>query len=164
MTEIIETTLPITSIASKYIDRVDYFDAFKMDLKDETLSAELIYKGMFSTVPEWVEYLMKIRNKVVSLFGLKSVKGDSDLEFKVGNRAGMFHIYFISENEVIAGEDDRHLNFRVSVLKGSKKVTVTTLVKYHNWFGKFYMTLIKPFHNLIVQIMMKNYLKKCRGI
>lgn len=162
--QVIKTGIPNSSLYAEYIDSVDYFDAFKMDLKDETLSAELIYKGMFSTVPEWVEYLMKIRNKVVSLFGLKSVKGDSDLEFKVGNRAGMFHIYFISENEVIAGEDDRHLNFRVSVLKGSKKVTVTTLVKYHNWFGKFYMTLIKPFHRWIVQIMMKNYLKKCRGI
>lgn len=158
--QVIKTSIPNSSLYAEYIDSVDYFDAFKMDLKDETLSAELIYKGMFSTVPEWVEYLMKIRNKVVSLFGLKSVKGDSDLEFKVGNRAGMFHIYFISENEVIAGEDDRHLNFRVSVLKEAKKVTVTTLVKYHNWFGKFYMTLIKPFHSLIVQIMMKNYLKK----
>ena len=162
--QVIKTGIPNSSLYAEYIDSVDYFDAFKMDLKDETLSAELIYKGMFSTVPAWVGDLMKIRNKVVSLFGLKSVKGDSDLEFKVGNRAGMFHIYFISEHEVIAGEDDRHLNFRVSVLKEGNKVTVTTLVKYHNWFGKFYMTLIKPFHRWIVQIMMKNYLKKCRGI
>lgn len=158
--QVVKTSIPNSSLYAEYIDRVDYFDAFEMELQDETLSAELIYKGMFSTVPLWIEKLMKIRNKIVSLFGLKSVKGDSDLEFKVGNKEGMFHIYFICENEVIAGEDDRHLNFRVSVLKEANKVTVSTLVKYHNWFGKFYMTLIKPFHKLIVQFMMKNYLKK----
>ncbi len=38
-------------------------------------------------------------------------------EFQVGQRVGIFTIQSIEPNELIAGEDDKHLDFRVSVFK-----------------------------------------------
>ena len=150
---------PTKSISKNHIERVDYYDAFEMKLLSTNLDAIMLYKGIFSTAPKWVESLMKLRNKVVSIFGLKVVTDNGERLFEVGKRVGMFYLYYVSEQEVIAGEDDRHLNFRVSVLKEEERVIVTTLVQYNNGFGKFYMTLIKPFHRLIVQLMMRRYLK-----
>ena len=158
MNKVKETSLPTTSVYKNYIDRVDYFDAFEIKLVTN-LNAEMLYKGIFATLPLWVKKLMALRNKIVSLFGLKVVTDNRERLFEVGKRVGMFQLYYLSEQEVIAGEDDRHLNFRVSVLKEQERVIVTTLVQYNNGFGKFYMSLIKPFHKLIVQLMMRRYLK-----
>jgi hypothetical protein len=104
---------------------------------------------------------MFVRNKIVGIFGLKveSLMPKKMTTLKVGEKIGMFTIYFISENEVIAGEDDKHLNFRVSILRIDEEVMVSTFVKYNNSFGKIYMFLIMPFHQMIVIAMMKNYVK-----
>jgi hypothetical protein len=69
-----------------------------------------------------------------------------------------------TENEVILGEDDRHLNFRISLLKSDtptphqKKLTLSTTVEFKNWFGKLYFLPVQPFHSLIVPTMLNGIL------
>jgi hypothetical protein len=58
------------------------------------------------------------------------------------------------------GIDDKHLNFRVSILlkdidtptthsgPQEREIHVTTVVKINNWFGHIYMFFIKPFHKV----------------
>ncbi len=113
---------------------------------------------------------MRLRNAVVSLFGLKT--GDMDgkrpekIALKTGQKVGMFRVYEVSETEVILGEDDRHLNFRVSVFldaapppdRGHRRLTVTTVVHFNNAFGRFYFFLVKPVHRLIVPAMFRRML------
>ena len=56
------------------------------------------------------------------------------------------------------GADDKHLKFRVSIFKASKQqynINVTTLVEYNNRMGQVYMTLIRPFHHIVVKSMVK---------
>ena len=60
------------------------------------------------------------------------------------------------------GANDKHLNFRVSVYNSNEtlfNIKVTTLVEYNNRFGKIYMTIIKPFHHIIVKAMVKQAYK-----
>ncbi|HJV20387.1 MAG TPA: DUF2867 domain-containing protein, partial [Sediminibacterium sp.] len=64
------------------------------------------------------------------------------------------------------GEDDKHLNFRVSLLINrqsdyceNKKIIISTTVKFNNWFGRLYFLLVRPFHKLIVPIMLKGIIK-----
>ena len=155
--------VPKESVVYEYISDVDYSDAYKMTLSDTSLSAEEIYINIFSYIPSWVVQLMVVRNKIVSLFGLKM--GDSVSHKKVlivGEKAGMFLIYRIEEEEIIAGEDNIHLDFRLSVLKKNEEVTISTHVHYNNLFGKIYMSIITPFHKMVVKVMMKNALKKER--
>ncbi len=147
---------PVTKCEA-YLSTVHYSDAFRVVLKDDALSAEELYIRIFSHSPKWLKILMKIRNKVVSTLGLKVGSEEGEIKkLKVGERAGMFVIYDISEDEVIAGEDNIHLDFRVSVLKQEEAVIVSTLVHYNNIFGKVYMNVIKPFHRLAVKAVMKN--------
>lgn len=88
---------------------------------------------------------MSFRNKIMSLFGFKTeIKYSNNIkDIQVGNKVGFFTIYYIDEHEIIAGEKDTDL-------------TVTTLVQYNNFFGKVYMTFVKPFHKMVVKNMLKN--------
>ena len=163
MYKIYEVKIPESSSYTKYISDVDYSDAYKVRLKNLELSIEEIYNNVFSYVPSWIMRLMVFRNKIVSIFGLKTDTVLNDKKsLKVGERFGIFKIYSIEENEIIAGDDDKHLDFRVSVLKKDEELIVSTLVHYNNIFGKVYMTLIKPFHKLVIKVMIKNAVKKER--
>jgi hypothetical protein len=100
-------------------------------------------------------------------FGLKApeVKDKEVLEvpIKVGAVVGLFKILGISENEVLAEEDDKHLNFRISIILDSIPSSTgnrysfkfSTVVQYTHWTGKVYFFIIKPFHKIIVPVMMR---------
>ena len=59
---------------------------------------------------------------------------------------------------LVAGFDDRHLDFRIVVdvagATTARQVTSTTLVRTHNVLGRAYLTLVMPFHKLVVRGMM----------
>ena len=66
-----------------------------------------------------------------------------------------------TRERLVAGFNDRHLDFRVVVdvaPSGEGKgqnVTATTLVLTHNWLGRAYLAVIMPFHRLIVPAMLR---------
>jgi hypothetical protein len=108
---------------------------------------------------------MASRNKIVSMLGLKSVGhlGDIDLnksinDYQVGDRVGIFTLLFLSDNEVILGDSDKHLDVSVSVYTQADKthlVSISTVVHVHNFLGKLYMLFVEPMHKLIVPSSIK---------
>jgi hypothetical protein len=88
---------------------------------------------------------------------------NENTNFEVGDKIGIFKIYAIQEDEIIAGEDDKHLDFRVSIHRIIKKettVSISTLVQYNNWFGKLYFFVVKPFHKIVVKSLIRKAAKK----
>jgi hypothetical protein len=62
------------------------------------------------------------------------------------------------------GENDKHLNFRVAVQlhqqeSGKSEIIFMTAVQVHNRLGRYYFMLIKPFHHLVVKVMLRNTVK-----
>jgi hypothetical protein len=43
----------------------------------------------------------------------------------------------------------------VTAPEGVRQVTLTTLVKTHNWFGRTYLAIITPFHRLIAPALLR---------
>ncbi|MBU2992898.1 DUF2867 domain-containing protein [Octadecabacter sp. 1_MG-2023] len=95
--------------------------------------------------PKWAQYLLVIRGIVTAPFGL-----DNDGP-EAADKAGIFPIESETAQEVIAGFNDKHLNFRVSVLSKDGQVSLATWVSPHNWGGKLYLAAILPFHILIAR-------------
>lgn len=102
---------------------------------------------------------MAVRDAVVGRVGLKTARQLTSLEAqgKTG-RLGIFKIYDTSPTEVVFGEDDKHLDFRLSVLcssqplpEGKRHLTLSTVVHCHNRLGRLYILVIAPFHRLVVQ-------------
>jgi len=171
--EIIKTKIPENSLLFPDKNRYNYIDSYEgiINDKNNTISIVDVAKIFIKPGPKWIGYLLLLRNKIVSLFGLKNEIGDTkqldSFKFEPGEQAGLFRVITRTNDEIILGEDDKHLNFRVSLfLEGSgnneanKIVTVTTIVIYNNWFGRLYFFVVKPFHKLIVSKMLKKNLQK----
>jgi hypothetical protein len=97
-----------------------------------------------------------VRNRVARLLGL-AVPSDAEVmapvrrhTYEVGDTIGPWPIFSVSDNELIAGRDNEHLDFRLSILRESggpkPAVVVSTVCVVHNWFGKVYLFFIVPFH------------------
>lgn len=107
-------------------------------------------------LPKWVNWLMKIRNSIVGIFGLKTAKEERD------GQTMYFAVIEQNENEIVMGEKDKHLDFRASVLvdKAYSFLYVTTLVHFNNFGGRVYFFPVKPFHKIILKSLLKRLVNK----
>ena len=104
--------------------------------------------------PVWFRTLLAMRDAAVSPFGVKSSRA-----LRQGNpneaRVDFFPVLQEQENEIVLGENDRHLDFRLSLLRirsGSEmQIVATTAVHVHNRLGSAYLAVIRPFHHLVVK-------------
>lgn len=162
-----ETTIPENSVLYANRAHYHYSDSYEVRIKDVNNLLTLI--GAANTFikpgPKWINSLLKLRDLLVAMVGLKTTKDGetkANCQFEPNERAGLFSVFSKTEHELILGEDDKHLNFRVSIYfetepnnTDTKKITVTTIVIYNNWFGRFYFFFVKPFHQLIIQTSLK---------
>lgn len=147
-----------TEMIVRGFGKTDYADCYQINTYKNYQIDELVNKVFLS--PHWADHLMKLRNKVVAIFGLKTGSSHNKLDYySPGSKAGFFTVIERSDNEILMGENDSHLNFRVSV-KIEKKdnfnvVSLTTIVKFNNSFGRLYFLPVKPFHKLIIKSILK---------
>jgi len=164
MADIQRTGIPEHSMAKTYFSKPDYADSYRMRLPDNCYAGiDEVNQKLFSAGPDWGDVLMKIRDAIVGPFGLKTMK-DLHPEKEAGTRekAGLFPVIKKTMNEVLMGEEDKHLSFCLSIYLeddgNARYVTATTIVKYNNWFGRFYFIFVRPVHQLLVpSTMRRNY-------
>jgi hypothetical protein len=132
-----------------------FVDAFSIAVADDALDARHAAQCMLGRSPRWIEALMALRNRLVAPFGLKrpaSRKAAAD-------SIGAFPVVGESPERLVAGFNDKHLDFRlvvdVSGAGNDRRVTATTLVLTHNLLGRTYLAIILPFHRLIVPSMLR---------
>lgn len=147
-----------------------YSDSFSGQVKKD-FEIETAAKAFFQTAPGWVDSLMRLRNRIVRLFGLKAPTSKQDpaeilnaAKWEPGEEIGLFKIYNKSENEIIFGQDDKHLNFRISLLKdhnlNKTSLILTTTVVFNNLFGRMYFLPVRFFHKPIVKAMMQSLIRE----
>lgn len=150
-----------------------FYDSYEAVLQsaDSAKSAMELRLQTFLKTPIWVDVLMRLRNRVVGLVGLRNLGALSDLDqhkkrsdYRVGDRVGIFTLQYLCENEVILGDSDKHLNVSVSVCKlsrdGVASLVVSTVVRVHNRWGKFYMFFVGPAHKVIAPATLRNGLRQ----
>ena len=159
-------SIPRNSIISKKFNDFHYCDSYSIITKTNE-SLDKITTNIFQT-PRWADVLMDVRNAAVKVAGLESGGNKKDINisdfYPVGSRAVYFTVIDRNENEIIMAENDRHLNFRISVMTNREGnnviIYLTTLVQYHNLLGRLYFFPVKPFHRLIVISLLKRFLKE----
>jgi hypothetical protein len=132
-----------------------FIDAYRIAV-DVALDARQAAERMFGRRPRWIETLMSLRNYLVRPFGLKTEA--SGVTTPAG-AVGIFPILSEAPARLVAGFDDKHLDFRVvvDVAKSGpgQCVTATTLVLTHNLLGRIYLAIILPFHRVIVRTLLR---------
>jgi Protein of unknown function (DUF2867) len=135
----------------------DLADAYETRLPEGAIhEPEALARFIFTSRPSWVAKLMWLRDGIVRGFGLKTADG---LLQSTERRIGLFRIYGTTSTQIVLGEDDSHLDFRVSVQLRSESlaggsanfVVVSTVVHCHNLLGRSYIFFIAPFHRLVVK-------------
>lgn len=117
---------------------------------------EVLARFMFANQPAWIGMLMQIRDLLVARLGLKTVDQLATLAPAArAQRLGFFKMYSKNETEIVVGEDDKHLDFRVSLLCVDAQLTFSTVVHCHNRLGRIYLLLIAPFHRLVVKASLR---------
>lgn len=170
-TVIRKTGVPEHSILKDEEASFGYIDSFQSSFSGKEKGNDIIpIAELFSSSgPEWANSLLRIRDKIVKPFGLKTAdqitdfsEQPDDTRYELGSQHGIFKLFYKRENEVVLGQDDTHLNVRVSLLLESsgnevnKILSITTAVKFNNLFGKLYFLPVKPIHQLIVRKSLEN--------
>lgn len=150
---------PPTSAIQDWYGGADLLNSYAVTLGPEMSAdpAELA-RALFSRQAFWVRGLLRLRDRLVAPLGVKTTTQIRAAVARDGrDRIGFFPVVGRSASEIILGEDDRHLDFRASILvqtgyrDGTRRLIVTTAVRCHNLLGRAYLGLISPFHVLIVR-------------
>lgn len=147
---------PRGSRLTPQLNKAYYHDTYEAPLRRPELKMHEIYVAILGHLPWWARAAIIARNNVVSLVGLHAEPAakvwtpELKESYQPGDKIVRFTLFHQDENEIIAGLDDKHLDFRVSLMKlneaGAHKVAVSTVIFTHNNFGKAYLGVVLPFH------------------
>ena len=142
-----------------------FADCYRMANTWPELEAFDTFLALTARTPGWMNALMSLRNQAVRLVGLKhlgAMKSSHAAKparaHQIGDRVGIFTLRHVEPNEVILGDDDKHLRVQVSVFKhrvaGEAVVSLSSVVHIHNTLGHIYMSVVGPVHKRIVPMML----------
>ena len=142
----------------EFVGNGDFLDCYSVELDQDDPPIEEVAQHLLTDMPCWIRSLLAIRDLAVTPFGLKttsSLPTDATIRpsVAVGEPINFFRVHEIDENEIILGEDDRHLDFRIAVHRDRdrpSRISLATWVRTHNPLGAIYLRTITAFHILIV--------------
>ncbi|MDP3739376.1 MAG: DUF2867 domain-containing protein [Hyphomonadaceae bacterium] len=159
-----ECDLPAGSALNNAFAGVDFHDSYRAPLAHADLGPPRIFHGIFSHTPVWMRAVLILRNQFARLAGLE-VPRTSEIvgsrprkRYQVGEKIGPWPIFSLTDSELVAGRNNLHMDFRVSIMKvrdgGGPGVVVSTICKVHNTFGRVYLSCVIPFHRFGVRKLM----------
>jgi hypothetical protein len=141
MSSVRTDTLPAASSLWSLHQPGDFLDCYSVA---STLSPrEAATRGL--AFPGWVLALLALRNGILRPFGLKTGAGPATPS------VGIFPVLKDDGQELVLGLDDRHLNFRIGLIRQDGRLYMSSWVRPHNTFGRAYLALVMPFHILITR-------------
>lgn len=146
----------------------DYIESYREEfISEKNISIAQVLINFFNTSPKTLVMLMKIRNFIVGLMGMKSLQFEKrirkmeEADIRIGNSIGILDIYEKGENYIVAGKLDKLLNVKViyELNKiGFRKYSlrVVTGIYHKTTLLKWYFFIVKPLHKFLV----RTYIKK----
>ena len=166
---VVECDIPASSVLDRRSVEAAYFrDSYRSPLSRVNASVVDAFVGIFAHHPLWMKLILIARNWIATYCGLDAPTASEIMNarfkshYTAGEKIGVWPIFSLSDTELIAGRDNKHLDFRLSVLcvgrpsgTGNRHLIVSTVVHCHNRLGRLYIRLIAPFHRLIVQASLR---------
>ncbi|WP_102225369.1 DUF2867 domain-containing protein [Acidimangrovimonas sediminis] len=159
-TRIRQVPCPTDSAISGWLPGADLADAFAVDLTsaDAARGIEALARSTLGHPAPWIRLLLSVRNTAMRPFGVKtSAQLQQQAESAGAEHIDFFRVIEKSGSEMVLGEDDRHLDFRASLLLrpardgAGSELVATTVVRCHNLTGRAYLFAIAPFHRQVIR-------------
>jgi Protein of unknown function (DUF2867) len=139
--------IPEGSALHHAFPRVDYSDAYDVSLPaDASTDPQVWVDRLFANPSRTFRVVLGARDRLVGAVGLK----------KASAGGAPFTEMSRSADEVVFGLDDLHLDFRLGVHVADGRLTLGTVVRFHNGFGRLYFLPVRVAHPFIVRRMLRN--------
>jgi hypothetical protein len=137
------TDVPAGGLLDGALARVDFADAHSVVARPGTPEDPQAWAdAVFRDPPAWVVAALGLRQALVGFVGI--ARGDTSA----------FDTLARTDDEVLLGTDDGHLDFRASVRREPDRVVVSTVVTLHNRRGRGYFAIVRLVHPVVVQAML----------
>ncbi|MES2949459.1 MAG: DUF2867 domain-containing protein [Pseudomonadota bacterium] len=157
----------LSGLDRRWIETAFFHDSYRVPLRGVQANVVDIFFGIFGHHPLWMKFALIVRNRVALFCGLDAPSAFEILHpvrkssYSVGEKIGPWPIFFLTPTELVAGHNDKHLDFRLSVLKivvngASASAVISTVCTTHNLFGKLYLLFVIPFHTWGVQRLLSS--------
>lgn len=143
----------------------DHYDCKTID---SAVTMRQFLAGLVNYNPAWMRFLFRVRWAFVRVLGMKQegIPGSlglqaADVPFTPGEQVGFFVVTAAEEDRYwAANAAERHLSAYLVVvaqpLPGDRRrYHVATIVHYRHWTGPVYFNVIRPFHHIVVDAMMR---------
>jgi hypothetical protein len=149
--------LPENTLITKNMTSVDYYDSYMIKKKTDDSIDEITQKIL--TLPGWINFVLRLRYYlIVKPFGLSTGRFDNKTENSEENSEPI-PVIEKSENEIVMGSGDKHLYYRISIMKKEieqePEIYLNTIVRFNNIWGKLYFLPVKLGHKLVVKSLLK---------
>jgi hypothetical protein len=129
---------------------------------------EVLARATLERPAAWIRALTWVRDALMATVGVKSSRAIGAAAAARGPVIGYFPLLSKSAGELVVGEDDRHLDFRVAILlrtgaAGGRELVVATVVHCHNRLGRTYLAVIAPFHRAIARANLEQAARMMAG-
>ncbi|WP_207913510.1 DUF2867 domain-containing protein [Sphingomonas sp. BK235] len=145
---------PSGSAISGWYAGAKLLDSYGVDVATDGMTMRAIADRALGAPPPWFRALLAVRDAAVAPFGVRT-SGELRGARPDRPRVDFFPVLSETADEIVLGEDDQHLDFRLSLLRQGgphgAMLIATTAVRTHNGFGRLYIRAIHPFHILVVR-------------
>ena len=143
--------MSVTDSSASALDRelvgdCDFRDSYRVPLAHPERGMAEIFFAVFGHTPLWMKAMLILRNALARLAGLEVptvaeiMRPEVRSAYRVGDKIGPWPVFFVGDDEIIAGRDNKHMDFRLSVLKVrdgcAADLVVSTICSTHNLFGQ----------------------------
>ena len=168
-TVVAECEFPSQSLIDRrWVDRAYFRDSYRFPIRGGDATPIAIFHAVLAHHPWWIKAILIMRHRIAALCGLAVPTLSAVLRpaindsYRVGETIGVWPIFALTEEELVAGRDNKHLDFRLSVLKeagaSAPCAVISTVCVVHNWFGRVYLFFVVPFHKWGVRWLISNAL------
>src|SRR3954467_3783012 len=126
--------VPSDSVLAPLYVGADLLDAYAIHLPvGASDDLQALARAAFGRQAWWIRALTWVRDAMMATVGVKSSRAIGAAAAARGPVIGFFPLLSKSAGELVAGEDDRHLDFRVGILlrpgaAGGRELVVVTVV------------------------------------
>jgi len=172
---VIEIELNKDYLITKHSKEIDYSDVYQTKTKslNEIPEPKDCMIAFFKSFPPFFIKLLLFRERIAKIFGLKTAtkatreerdKILNEFEGKLGDSIAIFQVIEKSNVELLTGQTDKHLDFKLSFISYEKDnhaiIELATTVNIHNLLGRMYFFFVKPIHRFYMRRILKRMVKE----
>ncbi|WP_046168435.1 DUF2867 domain-containing protein [Chromobacterium vaccinii] len=157
--------VPSDSTLAPLYRGADLLDAYAVQLPEGAGDdLEMLVRAGFEPQAWWIRALTRVRDMIMATVGVKSSRAVGMAAAR-GPVIGFFPLLSKSAGELVMGEDDRHLDFRLAIQQragaaGGRELVIVSVVHCHNLLGRTYLAAITPFHRVIARASLERVARR----